>query len=155
MSDPTLPMTPLLAAVGGAVCLFWSNVAWGAEYRISCPLTLEPGSVQGKAPAGWRFAMPQAAPLTVAGMLHGPPEESGYLVPEENRETGRDGRWMQRWRFEQPHWYPTFVYCGYGGGRGPLQLFYPIPKATTECTATTLAKHGVLELAAFVCRAAG
>ncbi|GGY26891.1 STY0301 family protein [Pseudoduganella albidiflava] len=152
MSDLTYPMTPLLAAVGGAVCLFCSNAVWGAEHHIACPSTLEPGSVQGKAPAGWRFAMLQAAPLTSAGMLHGPPEESGYLVPEDNKETGRGGRRAQLWRFEQPHWYPTYVYCGYGGGRGLLQLFYPIPKAATECTATTLAKNGVLELATFTCR---
>lgn len=49
-------------------------------------------------------------------------------------------------------WYPTFVCCAYGGGSGPLQLFYPIPEDATECTATTSSKGGALEVATFTCR---
>jgi hypothetical protein len=115
---------------------------------------MEPGTIQGKAPPGWRFAMPQAAQLAAAGMLHGTPEESGYLVPAESKNTRQGNRssWIQRWRFDRPHWYPTFVYCGYGGDPGPLQLFYPIPEDATECTATSSRKGGVLEVATFVCR---
>jgi hypothetical protein len=87
-------------------------------------------------------------------MLHGRPEESGYLVPAETRNTKQGDRssWTQRWRFDRPHWYPTFVYCGYGGEAGPLQLFYPIPKDATECAATSSSKGGMLETAVFVCR---
>jgi hypothetical protein len=138
---------PLLAAASGALCLSPSTVH-SAEQRIQCPPTLEPDAIQGKAPAGWRFAMPQAAQLTAAGMLHGPPEESGYLVPAESKDS-RQG-WTQRWNFEPPHWYPTFVYCGYGGGG--LQLFYPIPKDATQCVATGRKKGGAIEQVAFVCR---
>jgi len=153
MSGRRHPMTSLLAAVGGAL-LLWSNAARSAEHRISCPPTLAPGSVQGAAPAGWRLVMPHALQLTAAGMLHGPPEEAGYLAPDENADTKQGGRsgWTQRWRFAQPHWYPTFVYCGYGGGAGTLQLFHQIPATVTECTATISKKGGTLELATFVCR---
>lgn len=154
MSKRPLPLMPALAVAGGMLCLCWSITAHGTEHRITCPPLLEPGSVQGKAPTGGRFAMPQEAYLNVAGMLHGPPEESGYLVPAESKNTrqGKASNWMQRWRFDQPLGYPTFVYRGYGGGSGPLQVFYPIPEAATECTATTSKKANVLQSAVFVCR---
>lgn len=98
--------------------------------------------------------MPQAAQLTAAGTLRGAPEESGYLVPTErkNAKQGDRSNWTQRWRFDRPHWYPTFLYCGYGGGAGVLQLFHPIPDDATECTATVSKNNGVLDSAAFACK---
>lgn len=98
MNDQPFSIIPRLAACAAALCLTWPNAASGAGFRIACPPTLEPGSVQGKAPAGWHLAMPQAAPLTGAGMLHGPPEESGYLAPTENQDIRQGGRsgWIQR-----------------------------------------------------------
>lgn len=87
-------------------------------------------------------------------MLHGAPEESGYLVPTESKSANqRDpSNRTQLWRFDRPHWYPTFVYCGYGGGTGPLQLFHPILEDAAECTETVSKKNGVLDEAIFVCR---
>lgn len=109
--------------------------------------------MQVKAPPGWQFAMPQAAPLTTVGMLHGRPEESGYLVPAETKNSKQGDRsgWTQRWQFDLPHWYPTFVYCGYGGGSGPLQLYFSISRDATECVATSSGKDGLLEVGTFVC----
>lgn len=151
MSNQPFPMIPVLATAAAVLCLCWSSAASGTEHRITCPPRLEPGSVQAKAPPGWRFAMPQEAYLTDIGMLHGAPEESGYLVPAEARK-GKRSTWTQRWTFGQPHGYQTFVYCGYGGGSAPLQLFHPIPTDATECTATSMKTAGVLEQAVFVCR---
>jgi hypothetical protein len=97
--------------------------------------------------------MPQAAQLTAAGMLHGPPEESGYLAPDENKDTrhGKSLDWTQRWRLGRPHPYPTFVYCGYGGGRGALQLFHPVPEEVGECSAVGSVRGGRLAGVVFVC----
>jgi hypothetical protein len=154
MSGRPFPIIPVFVALGMALWLSWPNLARSAEQRILCPTTLEPGTVQGKAPPGWRFAMPQAANLTAAGMLHGPPKESAYLAPAESKSSnpGTRSSWTQRWRLERPHWYPTFVYCGYGGDPGPLQLFYPIPEDATECMLTSSRKGGALERASFACR---
>lgn len=154
MSGRPFPVIPVLAAVGGALCLWWPSTGRSAEHRIPCPPTLEPGTVQGKAPPGWRLAMPQPARLTAAGMLHGAPEESGYLVPAESKNTKQGDRssWTQRWRFDRPHWYPTFVYCAYGGGAGPLQLFQPIAEDATECTLASSTSKGAVDRMEFVCK---
>lgn len=154
MSGHPFPLALLLLAIGGPVCLSCPRCAHGAEHRIVCPPRLDPGAVQGKAPPGWQFGMPHAAQLGAAGMLHGPPDESGYLVPADSKETrqGDRTRWTQRWRFDRPHWYPTFAYCGYGGASGPLQLFHSIPEDATECTATTIRNGAVLDTAIFVCK---
>lgn len=110
--------------------------------------------IRGQAPPGWRFAMPQAAQLATAGMLHGPPEESGYLAPAESKSTksGSNSGWTQRWQFDRPHWYQTFAYCAYGGDRGPLQLFFPIDPDAAECKLTGSRKADAVERIVFVCR---
>lgn len=147
-------MLSLQTAVAGILCLSMSGVTHSAEFTISCPPTVGPEAVRGNAPPGWRFAMPQAAQLTAAGMLHGPPEESGYLAPDENKDVRQGKRlgWMQKWRFGLPHSYPTFVYCGYGGGRGALQLFHPVPEGAGECTAAGSLQGEGLAGVVFVCR---
>lgn len=145
---------PLFAAAGAAMAMACPRVVHGGEQHIVCPPNLEPAAVQGKPPPGWRFAMSQAARLTEAGMLHGAPDEGGYLAPADISRQGSGSGWVQRWRFERPHWYPTFVYCGYGGGSGtgPLPLSYPVREDVRECTLTSSKKGDVLVRADFVCR---
>jgi len=146
---------PVLASLAVMFWLFWSTSAHGAEQQIQCPLTLPAVTVQGKAsPPGWRLVMPQEATLTTAGMLHGPPEESGYLAPAESkrRKQGKRSSWVQRWKLERPHWYETWLYCGYGGGSGPLQLFKLVAKDVRECTLTSSTTDGVVDQMVFVCK---
>lgn len=160
MSDRDFTVARLLALLSAPLWLAVTSAAHGTEQKIDCPPTLETGHDKVP-PPGWRLVMlagahlnGQPARLTTAGMLHGPPEESGYLAPAESngRKQGNRSNWKQQWMFDQPHWYQTFAYCGYGGGRGPLQLFKPIAEDATECTLTSSTKDGVVERMAFVCR---
>jgi hypothetical protein len=143
-----------LAAVGSALFLSCSMVA-GAEFRLTCPPRLAPASIHVEPPAGWTFAMSGNEELNAVGMLHGPPEGMGYLVPAENHDApagkGKK-RTTQRWRFDPPHSFTTYLYCGYGEGGGPLQLFYPIPTTARECTVTTTGHGYVVESATFMCK---
>lgn len=154
MNRPDFPPLPLMVLVGAALWLTRTSAAQGAEQRILCPPSLAPQSVHGEASSGWRLVMPQEAQLSAAGMLHGAPEESGYLKPAESKVTrqGKLATWRQRWAFDQPHPYRTFAYCGYGGGVGPLQLFMRIAADATECTLISSTKDGVLERSEFVCK---
>ena len=93
---------------------------------------------------------PQDWRLEGGGLLHGAPDESGYLKPYDTkvskngyRETG-----ITRWKLGLPHPYETWLYCGYG----PLQLFKRIPVDATECTATSKTERGVFVETVFVCR---
>ena len=144
-----------LATVSGALCLSWSMAA-GAEFRMTCPPRLAPETVRVTPPAGWKFAMSRDESLASVGMLHGPPEGMAYLVPAEDHDapTGKGGRKRTtlQWRFDPPHSFTTYLYCGYGEGGGPLQLFYPIPTTARECTVTTTGHGYVVEAATFVCK---
>jgi len=73
--------------------------ARGAEQRIVCPDSLPAGAAQPrKNPPGWRLLMPQDAYLSKAGLVSGPPDESGYLKPLESKgeKAGRRSTWRQR-----------------------------------------------------------
>jgi hypothetical protein len=135
-------------------------VAHAAEERILCPNAID--AAQDEAPSpGWRVVKldgahlnGRTAALSTAGMLHGPPEESGYLAPIESKGSkhGNRSKWVQQWKFDRPHWYQTFVYCGYGGASAPLQLFRPIAEDATACTLTSSTTNGAVNQMEFVCK---
>lgn len=142
---------PVVLALG-ASCLFGMPLAsGGAEQRFDCPLWLTPDAFKAdRPPAGWTAVMPQEWRLEGAGLLHGAPDESGYLKPYDakiskngDRETG-----VTRWKLDLPHPYETWLYCGYG----PLQLFKRVPVDATECTATSRTERGAFVETVFVCK---
>jgi hypothetical protein len=146
-----------LVAVLGALCLAKASAVKGAEQRITCPLTLDMAGGKGP-PPGWRLvtqadARPKGPPakLTTAGMLHGAPEEPGFLRPATSKggKQGNRSRWVQSWKL--PHWYETFVYCGYGED-APLKLFHQVKDDANECTLKSSRTGGTVESMEFVCK---
>ena len=88
-------------------------------------------------------------------MLHGAPDQSGYMVPDDTRLTksGKSSTQTDRWIFPAPEGYPTWIYCGYGGAGAPLQLFQRIADDATQCTLTSKSKDGLgKEMAEFICK---
>jgi len=140
-------MTSLLLAIAGS--------AYGTEQRVACPELLHPDAVQSnRPPVGWALYMPQEVYLSGGGMLQGPPDQSGYLVPDDSKRTKSGIRATQtdRWTFHAPEGYPTWIYCGYGGGRTPLQLFKPVADDATECILTTRFANDQIREQIFVCK---
>lgn len=141
-------------AVASSLCCMAAD-AHSAEQRFACPPQLLPDAVQsGRPPAGWLLFMPQEAFLSKAGMLHGAPDESGYLKPAASYggKNGNLSTWTQRWNFALPHGYETWLYCGYGGGGSPLQLFKRVAADATECIATSKRERSTLVEIVFVCK---
>lgn len=135
-----------------------SSVAIGthaAEQRIACPKHLAPEAIQpNQPPAGWALYMPHGVRLSEGGMLHGPADQSGYMVPYESKRSKSGSRITQtdRWIFHAPEGYQTWVYCGYGGAGSPLQIFKPVADDATECTLTSISTDGrAKEIAEFIC----
>ncbi|MES2165354.1 MAG: STY0301 family protein [Pseudomonadota bacterium] len=127
-----------------------------AQQRITCPELLQPESMQPqRPPAGWDIYMPHALSLTEGGMLHGAPNESAYLVPDNytSRKVGKQTIQTQSWTFDVPHGYTTWAYCGYGGAGGPLQLFKRIADDATQCILTTKSiDQRTKQMAEFICK---
>ena len=141
---------PVLLALAAAWFCALPLTTRSAEQRFDCPLWLKPDAFKAdRPPEGWTAVMPQDWRLEGGGLLHGAPDESGYLKPYDAkiskngyRETG-----VTRWKLGLPHSYETWLYCGYG----PLQLFKPIPVDATECTAISKTESGALIQTVFVC----
>jgi hypothetical protein len=120
--------------------------------QFDCPLWLKPDAFKtAHPPEGWTAVMPQAWRLDGGGMLHGAPDESAYLKPDDAKITKKGVRetGVTRWRLGPlPHSYETWLYCGYG----PLQLFKRVPVNATECTATTETERGAFIGTVFICK---
>ena len=128
---------------------------YSAEQRITCPELLRPDAVQAnRPPTGWKLYMPQEVYLSGGGMVQGPPDQSGYMVPDDSKRarSGIHTTQTDRWTFHAPEGDPLWIYCGYGGGRTPLQIFKPVADDATQCILTTrFANNQVRELA-FLCK---
>lgn len=135
--------------------LAFADSAHSAEQRVTCPELLHPEAVQSnRPPAGWKLYMPQEVYLSGGGMVQGPPDRSGYMVPDDSKRTKSGIRATQtdRWTFHAPEGDPTWIYCGYGGGRSPIQIFKPIADDATECTLTTRFANDQVREQVFVCK---
>jgi hypothetical protein len=157
MNGCRFPLVLALAAAGAMAWLCSMPIAArsaeqrATEQRFVCPLWLKPDAFKAdRPPEGWTAVMPQEWRLNGGGLLHGAPNESGYLKPYDatttkkgDRETG-----ITRWKLSQPHPYETWMYCGYG----PLELFKRIPVDATECTATINTEGGAFVGTVFVCK---
>ena len=130
--------------------------ACAMEQRFTCPERLAPETVQpNHPPAGWTMYMPRGVRLTEGGMLHGEPDQSAYMVPDDTKftESGKSSTQIDHWMFPAPEGYPTWIYCGYGGSGAPLQLFKRVADEATECTLTSRTKdHLGKEVAEFICK---
>jgi hypothetical protein len=94
--------------------------------------------------------MPQAGRLTGGGLLHGAPNESGYLKPD-TAKLSKDGSRETNvtvWKLSPPHPYETWLYCSYG----PLEIFKRIPPDATVCVATSKLERSAFLETVFVCR---
>jgi hypothetical protein len=132
-----------------------TSSACSAEQRITCPELLHPEAVQAnRPPAGWKLYMPQEVYLSGGGMVQGPPEQSGYMVPDKSKRTKSGNSSMQtdRWTFHAPEGDPVWLYCGYGGGRTPIQIFKPVPDDARECVLTTRFANDQTQELVFVCK---
>lgn len=137
-------MKPLILATAAFGALV-SGDTLAAEQRVSCPLRLEPEAIQSnKPPPGWELHMLRPASLTEGGMLHGPPSESAFLVPDgtNTHKVGKQTMETQRWTFALPHPYQTWLYCGYGGGGATLKIFKKVLDSVTECTLSSQSADG-------------
>ena len=148
-------MKPAILKVA-AFGIFASSVASASEQHITCPARLEPDAIQAKHPPnGWELHMLRPVYLTEGGMLHGPPDESAFLVPDgsTSRQVGKQTRETQHWSFDVPHGYTKWVYCGYGGGGATLKLFRQVIESATECTLSSQSADGrIKEVLEFVCK---
>ena len=133
-----------------------ATVALGAEQRVTCPERLEPEAIQpSKPPTGWQLHMLRPTYLTEGGMLHGPPSESAFLVPDSStsRKIGKQIQETQHWSFDVPHGYTMWMYCGYGGGGATLKLFKQVRESATECKLSSQSTDGrIKEVVEFVCQ---
>jgi len=137
---------PLLVTAGSA---------YAAEQRTACPELLYPDAVQAnRPPAGWKLYMPQEVYLSGGGMVQGPADQSGYMVPVESKRTksGKSSIQTDRWTFLAPEGDRLWIYCGYGGGRTPIQIFKAVPDDATECTLTTRFANEQVREQTFVCK---
>ena len=140
----------VLALAAGWLCSV-PLATHSAEQRYDCPLWLKPDAVKAdRPPEGWTAVMPQEWRLDGGGLLHGAPDESGYLKPYDAKISKNGDReiGVTRWKLDLPHPYETWLYCGYG----PLQLFKRIPVDATECTATSKTERGAFVETVFVCK---
>lgn len=132
-----------------------TSSAYGGEQRITCPELLHPDAVQAnRPPAGWKLYMPQEIYLSGGGMVQGPPEQSGYMVPDDSKraKSAKSSIQTDRWTFHAPEGDPMWLYCGYGGGRTPIQIFKPVADNATECILTTRFADDQVREQVFVCR---
>jgi hypothetical protein len=84
-------------------------------------------------------------------MLHGSPEEPGFLRPATSKggKEGNRAKWVQTWKL--PHWYETFAYCGYGDD-APFKLFHQVTDDANECTLRSSRTAGAVDSMEFVCK---
>lgn len=147
-----MKILPLLI---GAYTLFAVAYASGVEQRVSCPAQLKPADIKAHySTEDWALFVLRPVLLTEGGMLHGPPSESAYLVPDQssNRKLGKQTVQTQHWSFDVPHGYTKWMYCGYGGG-ATLKLFKEVTEAAVECILTsTTTDRRVQDDIQFVCR---
>lgn len=129
--------------------------AMSAEVRIACPEQLPPESIKAdRPPEGWALHMPQEAFLSEGGMLHGDPRQAAYMAPDYSKRNNNDaeGTQTERWEFSPPAGHPTWIYCGYGGQRSPIQLFKRVADDARECTLVTKFRKKKIEGMHFVCK---
>lgn len=147
----------LMSATAAAMawCLSQPHAAYAAPapQRFDCPLSLPPGMVPTRnLPDGWNMTAPEAWAwrLDGSGMLHGAPDEGGYLIPAsaQTHKSRRREISVRRWVLSTPHGYETWLYCGYG----PVQLARRVPPTATECTVTVEVNREQRVSTAFVCR---
>ena len=147
-------MKPSYVLVIALSFLTLTGRAYGTEQRITCPELLHPEAVQAnRPPAGWKLYMPQGVYLSGGGMVQGPPDQSGYMVPDNSKrsKSGIHITQTDRWTFHAPEGDPLWIYCGYGGGRTPLQIFKPVADDATQCTLTTRFANGQVRELTFLC----
>lgn len=110
-----------------------------------CPLQMPQDAIKtGVTPAGWESKTLSGARLTMAGLLLGPYESSGYLRPGTTRvkKSGPAQRYTETWSFEPLALLPKWLYCGYGSA---LELYKRLPDDLDSCTmvSTVLPDHTI------------
>ena len=139
MSGRGIPFGLLLATAGAMAWLLSHPVtvraAAAPQYRVQCPKSLPADTTPTRArDDGWTASAPAGFIVDGAGMLHGAPDEQGYLKPDTTGtvKRGKGEVSVTRWSFDMPHWYETWLYCTYG----PIELARRIPVNATACTVT-------------------
>ena len=135
----------------GAALAADGPLAAAAPFTAVCPEGLPTAHVPARDAAdGWAASASQTWPVDGSGMLHGPHDGEGYLIPgsAEVRKRGDHKTDIRRWSFDKPHWFETWLYCGYG----PVQLAMRIPVDATECRVTVEFNKGQRGPTVFVCK---
>jgi hypothetical protein len=73
-----------------------------------------------------------------------------FLIPGrvDERRRGQRSESVQRWTFDLPHWYETWLFCSYG----PVDLALRIPVNATECVATVAYVGEKRQPTVFICK---
>lgn len=110
----------------GATLLASAQVA---AQQVTCPLKIDEGAIQVTQPPGWR-ATASIAHLISAGMMSGPPERLGYLIPSKTveRKNGATDTWYFKAGGEK------WLWCGYGAET--VRLYRRMDDAATKCEIT-------------------
>jgi hypothetical protein len=124
-------------------------------FRVVCPLTLPPDAMPTRKIAdGWVVSVPGQRTWPwrerAAGILHGPPDWMGHLIPGSIKETkvGKRNIIVMRWTFDVPHPNENWAFCGYG----PIEMARRVPAYVKECAATVAEDQGRPLPTAFECK---
>ena len=120
-----------------------------AELSANCPLTLEAEAVSVRAPAGYIGSLPREVRLSAGGVMRGPPNSMGYLIPSSTKKS--KAVTTQTYVFDEGN--EKWLWCTYGDS--PLQLAKRLSDAATVCTvAFEENKHGNIVRLDVTCRGA-
>lgn len=108
------------------LCALLVGPAIACAQQVSCPLTIDEGGIEVKAPSGWRGSS-SLAHLGSAGMMSGNPRQLGYLVPTTIKKS--NGRDVDFWTFDKGE--EKWLWCGYG--REVIQLTKRMNDMATRC----------------------
>jgi hypothetical protein len=132
-----------------ALILALLTPAVAVAQTVSCPLTLEEGSiVVARPPAGWLGTSPSLARLTAGGVMRGHPTLMQYLVPNGSRKV--KGGSVISWEFDAGD--EKWLWCSYG--TNALQVAKRMDDPATLCEVTVKeARRGVISEMIAECRA--
>ncbi len=119
-----------------------------AQREESCPLLLPEGAIMvARPPAGWIPGPKSLVRLTGAGVMSGPPERMGYLVPSGDKKI--KGGHMTTFVFDPGE--EKWLWCEYG--TAATHIAKRMDDAATRCELTSKEeRRGVYSEVKVVCK---
>ena len=107
-------------------------LAYAAGAELTCPLLLSAEAVKINPPPGWTGTTTSLIRLTGGGVMRGPPDGGGHLVPDSNRTV----KWKSVTDYTFGPGEEKWLVCVYG--HPSLQLAKRLDDAATRCEITTV-----------------